>query len=67
MEGGWERKECFVVHQKFMEELKVAEMGLSREDGHVRGEKELALSGKCERGREGREVKGVRERGGGRE
>ena len=51
MEGGWERKECFVVHQKFMEELKVAEIGLSREDGHVRGEKELALSGKCEGGR----------------
>ena len=57
MEGGSlmaeKRKDFFVVHQKFMEELKVAKMELSRERG-------------CE-GRKGTRIKRqMREREGGR-
>ena len=52
IQGGWERKKCFVVHQKFMEGLKFAEIASSWEDVcGMGGEKELAQSGKCERGR----------------
>ena len=41
--GGWERKECLVVHQKFMEGLKLPRWsGGAADERMVRGEKELA-------------------------